>query len=64
MSYQESECMKNDKRNGNKTPTFKVYLIIGKLLALTVACSSGTQENNTNEEPKLQQSQWWQTAAF
>jgi Ca-activated chloride channel family protein len=46
--------MKNVKINGNKTPTFNMYLISGTLIALTVACSSGTQESNSNEEPKHQ----------
>ena len=44
--------MKNLKMHNNKTSTFNMYLFSGTLIALTVACSSGTKENRAAEGSK------------
>ena len=44
--------MKNFNKRSNKTSAFKMYLISTTLVALTVACSSGTKEKQITEESK------------
>ena len=44
--------MKNFNKRSNRISTFKMYLFSTTLLALTVACSSGTKEKQTIEESK------------
>jgi Ca-activated chloride channel family protein len=44
--------MKNFNKRSNKTSAFKMYLISTTLVALTLACSSGTKEKQITEESK------------
>jgi Ca-activated chloride channel family protein len=44
--------MKNFKKNSDKASVFKMFFISTILVALTVACTSGTKENKINEESK------------
>jgi Ca-activated chloride channel family protein len=46
--------MKNIKNQSNKTSTFNTLVISGTLVALTLACSSGTKEIKTSETIKEQ----------
>ncbi len=46
--------MQHFKIHSNKTPALTMYLVSGALIALTVACSSGTKKNETAEESKKQ----------
>jgi len=46
--------MKSFKKHLNKKPAFNSYFISSALVALTVACSSGTKENTVLEEPEKQ----------
>lgn len=46
--------MKNLKKSGEKISTLSSLIISGTLVALTLACSSGTKENDTAMEVKKQ----------